>query len=208
MHAAWRRAFATSTPPALRVGTVRTTAGPGAQGVPPRRLRRVVQGGATPRAESAPHRSRQAGFAVPDDLRRVRDYSRDGCCDPSRRRWPAPDWTGSTWSTCTTRTTTGSRRSTRQYLHSPTCARRASRAIGVGMNQSPMLARFLRETPVDVVMIAGRYTLLAQDALDGALAAAATEGKSVLPSGLQLRNSVPASTDPARSSTTKTLRLR
>jgi hypothetical protein len=31
--------------------------------------------------------------------------------------------------------------------------------IGSGMNQSAMLARFLRETAADVVMLAGRFTL-------------------------------------------------
>jgi len=36
------------------------------------------------------------------------------------------------------------------------------RAIGVGMNQSAMLARFVRETDLDVVLLAGRYTLLDQ----------------------------------------------
>jgi D-threo-aldose 1-dehydrogenase len=35
---------------------------------------------------------------------------------------------------------------------------------GVGMNQSAMLARFVRETDLDVVMVAGRYTLLDQTA--------------------------------------------
>ena len=30
------------------------------------------------------------------------------------------------------------------------------------MNQSAMLTRFVRETDVDVVMVAGRYTLLDQ----------------------------------------------
>jgi len=35
---------------------------------------------------------------------------------------------------------------------------------GVGMNQAPMLARFVRETDVDAVMVAGRYTLLDQSA--------------------------------------------
>ena len=39
------------------------------------------------------------------------------------------------------------------------------RAIGVGMNQSAMLARFARETELDVFLVAGRYTLLDQDAL-------------------------------------------
>ncbi|SDN36495.1 aldo/keto reductase [Allokutzneria albata] len=39
-------------------------------------------------------------------------------------------------------------------------------AIGAGMNQWQMLARFVAETSVDVVMLAGRYTLLEQSALD------------------------------------------
>jgi D-threo-aldose 1-dehydrogenase len=42
-------------------------------------------------------------------------------------------------------------------------------AIGAGMNQSSMLADLVRETDVDVVMLAGRYTLLEQDALDDLL---------------------------------------
>jgi D-threo-aldose 1-dehydrogenase len=39
------------------------------------------------------------------------------------------------------------------------------RAIGAGMNQSAMLARFAREGDFDVFLLAGRYTLLDQDAL-------------------------------------------
>ena len=35
-------------------------------------------------------------------------------------------------------------------------------AIGVGMNQTEMLTRFVRETDIDVVLVAGRYTLLDQ----------------------------------------------
>jgi D-threo-aldose 1-dehydrogenase len=38
-------------------------------------------------------------------------------------------------------------------------------AIGAGMNQTAMLARFAREAHFDVFMVAGRYTLLDQDAL-------------------------------------------
>jgi D-threo-aldose 1-dehydrogenase len=38
-------------------------------------------------------------------------------------------------------------------------------AIGAGMNQAPMLARFVREGDIDVVLVAGRYTLLDQAAL-------------------------------------------
>ena len=39
------------------------------------------------------------------------------------------------------------------------------RAIGAGMNQSAMLARFAREGDFDVFLLAGRYTLLDQGAL-------------------------------------------
>jgi D-threo-aldose 1-dehydrogenase len=39
------------------------------------------------------------------------------------------------------------------------------RAIGVGMNQAAMLTRFAREGDFDVFLLAGRYTLLDQDAL-------------------------------------------
>jgi D-threo-aldose 1-dehydrogenase len=39
------------------------------------------------------------------------------------------------------------------------------RAIGAGMNQSAMLARFAREGDFDVFLLAGRYTLLDQEAL-------------------------------------------
>src|SRR5204862_4352256 len=38
-------------------------------------------------------------------------------------------------------------------------------AIGAGMNQTRMLARFAREGDFDVFMVAGRYTLLDQEAL-------------------------------------------
>ena len=39
-------------------------------------------------------------------------------------------------------------------------------AIGAGMNDSTLLASLVRETDMDVVMLAGRYTLLEQDSLD------------------------------------------
>ncbi|MEI9907164.1 MAG: hypothetical protein WDO06_03940 [Actinomycetota bacterium] len=38
------------------------------------------------------------------------------------------------------------------------------KAIGVGMNQSALPTRFIRETDIDVVLIAGRYSLLDQSA--------------------------------------------
>jgi D-threo-aldose 1-dehydrogenase len=57
-------------------------------------------------------------------------------------------------------------------------------AIGTGMNQSAMPARFLRETAADLVMLAGRYTLLDQSALDDVLPAAQALGKSVVAVGV------------------------
>jgi D-threo-aldose 1-dehydrogenase len=125
------------------------------------------------------------GFAVPDGWRRERDYSRDGVLRSIEA----------------TLARTGLDRLDVVYVHDPDdywqqAAEQAVpaladlrsqgvlRAIGVGMNQSPMLARFLRDTPVDVVMLAGRYTVLEQNALDDALAAAAEEGKSVVAVGV------------------------
>ncbi|MDI2129462.1 aldo/keto reductase [Yinghuangia seranimata] len=58
------------------------------------------------------------------------------------------------------------------------------RAIGAGMNQSRMLARFVTDTDVDAVLCAGRYTLLDQEALGTLLPSAAASGKSVLVGGI------------------------
>jgi D-threo-aldose 1-dehydrogenase len=57
-------------------------------------------------------------------------------------------------------------------------------AIGVGMNQSALPARFLRETDIDVVLLAGRYTLLEQEGLTELLPEAAALGRSVLIGGV------------------------
>ncbi|MFG1868519.1 aldo/keto reductase [Micromonospora arborensis] len=57
-------------------------------------------------------------------------------------------------------------------------------AIGAGMNQSAMLARFVRETDVDVMMCAGRYTLLEQGAADDLLPAAENRGVGVVIAGV------------------------
>lgn len=53
-------------------------------------------------------------------------------------------------------------------------------SIGVGMNQSAMPARFVRETDIDVVMLAGRFTLLDQTALADLLPAARERGVGVV----------------------------
>ncbi|MDX2550353.1 aldo/keto reductase [Streptomyces stelliscabiei] len=125
------------------------------------------------------------GFVVRDDLRRRWDFSRDGVLRSIEA----------------TLTRTGLDRLDVVYLHDPDdhwqqAADEAMPAladlrdqgvvgaIGAGMNQSAMLARFLRETPADVVMLAGRYTLLDQSALDDVLPAAREHHKSVVAVGV------------------------
>lgn len=125
------------------------------------------------------------GFAVSDDLRRQWDFSRDGVLRSIE----------------TTLHRTGLDRLDVVYVHDPDehwqqAADEAMPAlaqlrdegvigaIGAGMNQSGMLARFLRETPADLVMLAGRYTLLDQDALDDVLPAALEHRKSVVAVGV------------------------
>ncbi|MEU3891565.1 aldo/keto reductase [Streptomyces sp. NPDC029041] len=125
------------------------------------------------------------GFVVRDDLRRQWDFSRDGVLrslDDTLER-------------------TGLDRLDVVYLHDPDDHWRQAAeeampaladlrdqgvigAVGAGMNQSAMLARFLRETAADVVMLAGRYTLLDQSALDDVLPAAMEHGKSVVAVGV------------------------
>ncbi|MFH8624004.1 aldo/keto reductase [Streptomyces vietnamensis] len=56
-------------------------------------------------------------------------------------------------------------------------------AIGVGMNQAAPLARFVRETDIDAVLLAGRYTLLDQGGLDELLPLAAERGVGVVVGG-------------------------
>lgn len=58
------------------------------------------------------------------------------------------------------------------------------RAIGAGMNQAAMLARFIREADVDVVMVAGRLTLLDQSALDELVPLAAERGVGIVAAGV------------------------
>jgi len=120
-------------------------------------------------------------FDVPGDLTRRRDYSRDGVL----RSLEA------------TLHRTGLDRVDALYVHDPDehwqeAAEEAVPAlvelreagvigaIGVGMNQSAMLARFIRQTDVDVVMLAGRYTLLEQGAADDLLPTALDHGRSVI----------------------------
>jgi len=58
------------------------------------------------------------------------------------------------------------------------------RAIGVGMNQAPMLARFAREGDFDVFLCASRYTLLDQTADDELLPLCLERGIAVFGAGV------------------------
>jgi D-threo-aldose 1-dehydrogenase len=58
------------------------------------------------------------------------------------------------------------------------------KAIGIGVNQCALPARFLRETDIDVVLLAGRYTLLEQEGLAEVLPQAAARGRSVIVGGV------------------------
>ncbi|MDR6977980.1 D-threo-aldose 1-dehydrogenase [Streptomyces sp. 3330] len=124
------------------------------------------------------------GFAVPATHRRVWDFSADGVrrtLDASLQRL-------------------GLDRVDVVYLHDPDDhAEQAFRegypaleklraegvvgAIGAGMNQAEMLTRFVRDTDVDVVLCAGRYTLLDQRARAELLPAATERGVSVVVGG-------------------------
>jgi D-threo-aldose 1-dehydrogenase len=57
-------------------------------------------------------------------------------------------------------------------------------AIGVGMNQTAMLVRFANDAPFDVLLAAGRYTLLDQDALDELIPACERRGISLVVGGV------------------------
>lgn len=125
------------------------------------------------------------GFAVPATHRRVWDFSADGvrrCLEESLDRL-------------------GLDRVDTVYLHDPDDhAEQAFREgypalerlraegtvtrIGAGMNQSALLTRFVRDTDVDEVLCAGRYTLLDQSAHTDLLPAALDRGTSVVIGGV------------------------
>ncbi|HLZ94295.1 MAG TPA: aldo/keto reductase [Candidatus Dormibacteraeota bacterium] len=57
-------------------------------------------------------------------------------------------------------------------------------AVGAGMNQAEMLTRFAREADFDCFLLAGRYTLLDQVALDELLPACIERGVSIIAAGV------------------------
>lgn len=58
------------------------------------------------------------------------------------------------------------------------------RAIGIGVNDADVCAAFAREADIDCVMLAGRYSLLEQPALDTFLPMAAARGIGVMMGGV------------------------
>jgi D-threo-aldose 1-dehydrogenase len=57
-------------------------------------------------------------------------------------------------------------------------------AVGAGMNQAEMLTRFVRDLDLDVVLVAGRYSLLDQRALAELLPTCAARGTAVVVGGV------------------------
>ncbi|TQS08407.1 aldo/keto reductase, partial [Microbispora hainanensis] len=57
-------------------------------------------------------------------------------------------------------------------------------AIGAGMNQARMLTRFVRETDLDAVLVAGRYTLLDRSAAEELLPECERRGVAVIAGGV------------------------
>lgn len=125
------------------------------------------------------------GFAVPATMRRVWDFTADGVrrsLDASLERL-------------------GLDRVDIVYIHDPDDHwKQASAqavpalvelreqgvigAIGVGMNQHEMLTEFIRRSDIDLVMCAGRYTLLEQPAADEMLPLAQDRGVGVVIAGV------------------------
>jgi D-threo-aldose 1-dehydrogenase len=138
------------------------------------------------------------GFAVPATHRRVWDFSRDGI----RRSLEA------------SLERLGLDRVDIVYLHDPDDhwhdvletgysaldelrAEGAVGAIGAGMNQAAMLADLVRHTDVDVVMLAGRYTLLDQDGAGDLLPLCAERGVAVVAAGV-FNSGLLAEAEPSR----------
>lgn len=136
-------------------------------------------------------------FDVPADHRRVRDYSRDGTLrsiddsltrlgldridlvlvhDPDEYEHEALE---------------GAFPALRELRDQGVIA-----SFGAGMNQSAMLARFVRETDADVMMVAGRWTLLDQSAADDLLPAAEERRVRILAAAV-FNSGILASDDPA-----------
>ena len=124
-------------------------------------------------------------FDVPDDLTRIYDYSRDGVLQSIEESLVR----------------LGTDRLDVVYIHDPDdhWDEAVSGAVpalselrdqgvigayGAGMNQSAMLERFVREADVDVVMLAGRFTLLEQAGARSLIAACSERGVGIVDVGV------------------------
>jgi D-threo-aldose 1-dehydrogenase len=125
------------------------------------------------------------GFDVPASIRRVRDYSRDGVLRSLEASM----------------TRLGTDRIDVVFVHDPDDHYEAALhgalpalaelrgqgvigGFGAGMNQWQMLAKFVEHSDPDVIMLAGRYTLLDQSGLDELLPACVRRGVSVVAAGV------------------------
>lgn len=150
-----------------------------------------------PSPETAAERDIESLFDVPADHRRVYDLSRDGVLrsiEASLERLgvdridivymhdPDDHWDAAS--------TTGAR--TLSELRSEGVIG----GFGAGMNQGEMLADFIEQTDVDIVMCAGRLTLLEQHHAEGMLRLAAERNVAIVAaavynSGLLAREHIP-----------------
>jgi D-threo-aldose 1-dehydrogenase len=141
------------------------------------------------------------GFEVPADFVRVRDYSRDGVrrsLESSLERLNLD-------------------RVDLVFVHDPEDYYRDAldhafpaleqmraegmiTSYGAGMNESAMLTRFVKQTDLDVVLLAGRYTLLEQGPLDDLLPACLERDVSVVAAGV-FNSGILATDVPERSAT-------
>jgi D-threo-aldose 1-dehydrogenase len=141
------------------------------------------------------------GFDVPADFVRVRDYSRDGVrrsLESSLERLQLD-------------------RVDIVFVHDPDDYYRDAldhafpaleelrgegviTSYGAGMNQSAMLTRFVQQTDLDVVLLAGRYTLLEQGPLDDLLPVCLERDVSVVAAGV-FNSGILATDIPQRSAT-------
>ncbi len=125
------------------------------------------------------------GFAVPGDLRRVWDFSRDGVrrsLDESLQRL-GTDHVEIVYAHDPDQFREGAAREALEAL-AQLRSQGMIRAIGVGTNAVDELPELFRDGLVDVVMLAGRYTLLEQGGLRSALEPALAAGASIVAVGV------------------------
>ena len=133
----------------------------------------------------APTGSDAEGFAVPDDLIRKWDFSRDGVLrsvEASLKRLQLdhidilyahdPDIAVPAPGTAAVETLIDLRE------------QGVVRAVGAGTNSAETAERLIRETDIDIVMLAGRYTLLEQDTAASVMASARAHGTSIVAVGV------------------------